>query len=233
MANSINDLKTLVSSRLGFARTNEFLVQLPTMPQSNNNEFLNQIGLTSMLPTIPGVEERVPTPRELNILCKNVGLPGKRILSTERRIGMELETMAYGYAVDNVSMTFHVLNDYGIIEYFNNWRNLTIDEDTHVAKYANSYKQIVNIIQLRKPVVSTGQSEGPLRLSASFGGGKVYQIDLIKAYPISVSTINLSNDLDGLVEVTVELSYKNWRKKDITLEDVITPSFRVNPGQIF
>jgi len=233
MANSINDLKTLVSSRLGFARTNEFLVQLPTMPLVNNNNFLDRIGLTSMVPSVPGITENIPSPREVNILCKNVTLPGKRVLSAERRIGMEFETMAYGYAVDNVSMTFHVLNDYGIVEYFNNWRNLTIDENTHLAKYANSYKHPVNIIQLKKPIISSGQTGGLLNVSASFGGGKVYQVDLIKAYPTTVSTINLSNDLDGLVEVTVELSYKNWRKKDVTLKDVLTPSFSVSAGQIF
>jgi len=90
--NTIDQFKSLVTQRNGIARPNLFRVKLPTLP-----------GATS---------------EELNILCKDVTIPGRQILTSNRQIGMKLEKIPYGYSVPEVSMTFHVLNDYGVKEYF-------------------------------------------------------------------------------------------------------------------
>jgi hypothetical protein len=221
---SIEDLKTIVSSRLGFARTNNFVVMLPSFSQNILRDFI---------PRVAGFNESLPSKRELNILCKNVALPGKQMLTTDRRVGMEVQKVAYGYAVEDVSMTFHVLNDYGIINYLNAWRQSMIDENFHTARYKNEYQKPIMIYQLRKPIFTSDIANlGPVSISADIGGGKVYGVELLNAFPTTISTINFSNELDGLVEVTVSFSYTNWRKKDVNaLEDLV--SFDVNVGQIF
>ena len=124
---SIDDLKSLASVKLGFARPNNFLITLPARH---------------------GVDGR-----ELNILCSNTSLPGKQVLTTERRIGMEMQKIAYGYAVDDVSMTFYLMNDYGVKKYFDNWRSKVINENTFDAQYKNEYVDDITIHQLRKPLV--------------------------------------------------------------------------------
>ena len=57
---SVDALKSLASSKLGFARTSNFLIELPTIGTNN---------LLSRIATMGG--------NELNILCSNTTLPGK------------------------------------------------------------------------------------------------------------------------------------------------------------
>jgi hypothetical protein len=83
---SIEQLKTQVSRANGIAQANQFAVELPQIS-----------GYTG---------------RTLNLLCKNVTLPGKQITTKEKMIGLFSEKVVDGFVVDDVSMTFHVLNDY-------------------------------------------------------------------------------------------------------------------------
>ena len=62
---SIDQLKSLVSRKDGIARPNVFRVKFPSIP-----------GATS---------------EEVNLLCKDVILPGKQIITNERKIGMQTQ----------------------------------------------------------------------------------------------------------------------------------------------
>ena len=95
---SVDDLKSAVRS--GPARANMFQVVMPTLP--------GLVGNTS----------------ELNLLCRDIQLPGRQVLSNERTIGMKQVKVAYGYAQDDISMTFLVTNDYGVKRYFEHWQEL-------------------------------------------------------------------------------------------------------------
>ena len=181
---SVDELKAIASVKLGFARPNNYLVTLPDLG-----------GVSS---------------RELNVLCRSTALPAKQVLTTERRIGMEMQKVAYGYAVPDVSMTFYCMNDYGVKKYFDEWRAITIGEEIGELKYKNDYAKTVTIHQLRKPLVGLSKALGPLRANIGIGGGSVYSVELREAFPTTVSAIQLNNDLDGLVELTVEMSYTNW-----------------------
>lgn len=201
---TIDDIKSLASTRLGFARTNNFLVTLPS-------EF--------------GVDSR-----ELNILCSNATLPGKQILTSDRRIGMEFQKVAYGYAVDDVSLTFYALNDYGVKKYFDRWRNTVVDESNFQQGYKKDYSKSVEIHQLRKPLLGFSKSVGPFRAGIQLGGGTVYSVKLLEAFPTTIQAIELNNDLDGLVQFIVQLSYTNWEVVE-SPQNFIQGSF--NLGQVF
>ena len=181
---SVDELKAIASVKLGFARPNNYLVTLPDLG-----------GVSS---------------RELNVLCRSTALPAKQVLTTERRIGMEMQKVAYGYAVPDVSMTFYCMNDYGVKKYFDEWRAITVGEEIGELKYKNDYAKTVTIHQLRKPLVGLSKALGPLRANVGIGGGSVYSVELREAFPTTVSAIQLNNELDGLVELTVEMSYTNW-----------------------
>ena len=200
MANSVDELKALVNTKLGFARANRFLVTLPSFGGGG----------------IFGIFTDGANQRELNILCSNATLPGKQILTNDRRIGMEYQKMAYGYAVDDVSMTFYLMNDYGVKEYFDTWRNIVVNENRMESNYKNEYARTVTIHQLRQPLKGFTKNIGPIRLSAGLGGGTVYSVDLLEAFPIANSAIELNNDLDGLVQLNVTFAYTNWRRSKNT-----------------
>ena len=139
-------------------------------------------------------------------------MPAKQILTNDRRIGMEFQKIAYGYAVDDVSMTFYLMNDYGIKDYFDSWRSTILDEVGQASNYKNEYAKTVTIHQLRQPLKGFSKQLGPIRFNAGIGGGSVYSVDLLEAFPISSSAIELNNDLDGLVQLTVTFAYTNWRR---------------------
>ena len=74
----------------------------------------------------------------------------------------------------------------------------------------------VTIHQLRQPLKGFTKNIGPIRLSAGLGGGTVYSVDLLEAFPIANSAIELNNDLDGLVQLNVTFAYTNWRRSKNT-----------------
>ena len=144
---------------------------------------------------------------------------------------MEFQKVAYGYAVDDVSMTFYCMNDYGIKEYFDTWKDSILPEQSdtygYTTSYKNEYAKTITIHQLRQPLVGLSKQVGPIRFSGGLGGGTVYSVDLLDAFPINTSAIELNNELDGLVQLTVTIAYTNWRRSKSTQNfinaDVNTP----------
>ena len=39
-----------------------------------------------------------------------------------------------------------------------------------------------------------------------------YSVELLDAFPVGTSAIELNNELDGLVQLTVTFAYTNWRR---------------------
>jgi hypothetical protein len=207
---SVEELKAVVSQKLGVARPNQFKVTLPPIA-----------GISS---------------REINLLCRDVTLPGRQMLSRERSIGLINEKIAYGFAFDDVSMTFLCLNDYGIKNYFEAWQNLVVNQETYEIGYKVEYEKDVTIQQLRtglglpvnkfinklptvgpfdlRPIVFDavgGALDEALGDNSFFGGPSVYTCKLLGAYPTTMNAITLNNELDGLVEINIQLSYTNWQ----------------------
>lgn len=225
---TIDELKGMASSKLGFARSNQYLVEFPSMGGGLGG-LLGRF--SGFIPSIPGLTgDSKPSSRELNILCKNVEMPGKQILAADRTIGMVQQQIAYGYAVSDVSMTFYLLNDYGVMNYINEWKSYVIDETNFTAGYKNDYAKSIKIHQLRKPLLGMSKGLGPIRFNVGLGGGSVYSVELIDAFPRTINAISLSNDLDGLVEVTVSFSYTNWKRVTGGQNWI---NLDINPGQIF
>ena len=212
MASSVDELKALANTKLGFARPNRFLVTFPTSFGGSGGILGSVLGLLN-------IGGGGASGRELNILCSNTTLPAKVTLTSERRIGMEFQKVAYGYAVDDVSMTFYLMNDYGVKEYFDAWRNSAIPEDggnAFTSNYKSSYAKSITIHQLRQPLKGFSRQVGPIRFGLGLGGGSVYSVELLEAFPVATSAIELNNELDGLVQLTVTFAYTNWKRASNT-----------------
>tara|TARA_Y100001936_G_C16008788_1_gene632344 strand:+ start:275 stop:967 length:693 start_codon:yes stop_codon:yes gene_type:complete len=208
MSNTVDELKALANTKLGFARPNRFLVTFPTSFGGSGGILGSVLGLLNL-------GGGGASGRELNILCSNTTLPSKITLTSERRIGMEFQKVAYGYAVDDISMTFYLMNDYGVKEYFDAWRNTAIPEEggnAFTSNYKSSYAKSITIHQLRQPLKGFSKQVGPIRFGLGLGGGSVYSVELLEAFPVATSAIELNNELDGLVQLTVTFAYTNWRR---------------------
>lgn len=176
--------------------------------------------------------------REMNLLCKATSLPGRQILSTEKQMGLTVSKIAYGYANEDVTLTFHCLNDMKIKEYFETWQNLAVNQENQEVGYFNEYTHPIIIQAIKKgtefPIAKkklfdTGKipssirgrlprlgpldlAQGELDLNLVFGDDITYTCVLDKAYPTTLNAIELSDD-GQLLEVTVQMSYKNWKSK--------------------
>ena len=194
---SIEELKSSVSAGGGLALANQYLVQLPAIPGSSL------------------------TGRERNTLCRVARLPGRQILTHDRQIGIVQQKIGYGYAVGDVGLSFHVLNDYKTKEYFDLWQNLIVDQRTQQISYADKYKYPVNIYQLKK-----GQSfqvfdrnfsifglDFNIDIELSTAANAIYGVELEKAFPITMNGIDLADaSTDTTVEISIDLSYQNWKR---------------------
>ena len=133
MAYSVDQMKSLISRKGGTANPTVFRVQLPSIA-----------GVTSS---------------DVNLLCTAVNIPGKQIATYDREIGGKMEKVAYRNLYGDVTMTFLLLNDYGIRNYFEEWMKLIVDPDTYEMGYKSEYTSQIKIEQLRKgiglPVYST------------------------------------------------------------------------------
>ena len=184
---SVDVLKSSISRAGGIARLNRFQVELPT--------------------NIPGIEVR--DSREYQVLCKTASIPGKGIATHDRTIMTQNEKIGYGYVVQEMAMTFYLLNDYGMRDYFDKWMNSIVDQETFEVSYKTEYQRNVKIHQLLFPVES--KSENFQRFTES-SLNKIYSIELEDAFPISINSIDFSNDPDVIGEVSVSMSYTKWRR---------------------
>jgi hypothetical protein len=219
---TIDELKGMASSKLGFARTNSYLLELPPLNGVNAGSILGGLPVslpdpTAFLPQIPGLtSSRNPGSRELNVLCNRATLPSKGISTVDRTIGLYTEKVASTYVVDNVSLTFYLLNDYGVKNYFDAWKDQIINEETGEVGYKNQYAKPVKIHQLRKPQIGKSARLGPLSVNIGLGSGSVYSIELEDAFPTALGAVDFNNSADGIVEFNVSLAFTTWKK--------ITPS---------
>lgn len=194
---SIEKIKSTVNAGGGFALPNQYLVELP------------QIDGSSL------------TAEERNTLCRTTRLPGRQIQTTSREIGLMKQNIAIGYAKDDITMSFHVLNDYKTKDYFDKWQGLIVDQADQQIKYANEYQKTIKIYQLKKgkafdigganfSVFGIGINlDFDLRTSANV----IYGVELDGAFPITVNGIDLADgSTDQTIEVSVSLSYKNWKR---------------------
>ena len=176
--------------------------------------------------------------REMNLLCKATSLPGRQILSTEKQMGLHTTKVAYGHAVEDMQLTFHCLNDMKVREYFEIWQNLAVNQETQEVGYFNDYTHPVIIQHIKKgtafplykkELYDAGKipssirnrlprlgpldlAQGEFDLNLVFGDDITYTVVLDKAYPTTLQAIELSNDGE-LLEVSVQLSFKNWKSK--------------------
>ncbi len=218
MVQTIDQFKSLVSAKGGIARPNLFRIKFPSLPGA--------------------------TAEEVNILCKDVQLPGRQIMTNERRIGLETEKIPYGYSVGDISVTFHVMNNYGIKEYFETWQNLAINQQTKEVGYQSDFARTIEIEQFQK-VTKLPKSFGDefnnsllprlsdidiinqfFNIGDQLNDLVVYRCKLIDAFPSSLNAIQLNNDLDGIVELNVQISYTNWETPFVLSPSNIKDAFQ-------
>jgi hypothetical protein len=192
---TVDEMKSLISNKGGLARTNLYFVQFPNL--------------------VKGVD-----PYDVGLLCSQVSVPNYNLLTVQRDIGVSRNNVVYGYGNPNVSMTFRVLNDHGVREYFKKWQDKALVktddiEGRYENNYPDEYVRPVIITQL-KPGVSYPALDlklGPFDLDLDIGTKfeTTYRWKLNRAYPVGVTNETLSDASTNEVSaITVDLAYENF-----------------------
>jgi len=188
MSLNIEEFKGALLS--GIARPNKFRVQLP----GSIDDTSGRVG--SIADFNGGVQD-------LNLLCKSCTLPMRQMLTAPRQIGMKSQEVTHGYAVQDVTFSFHEPNTYFVRNYFQAWMDKQVDLDTHELEFKKGsrgeggYAKDVRIFQLNN------------------AGQDIYECVLIDAFPKTLGQIDLANDNNGTVETTITMTYTNWIGKPI------------------
>lgn len=188
MSYSIEQLKGEIGKGGGIAKANLYRVILPIIPEI----YINLTGIA------------LPTSRTLNILCKNAQLPGRQLLTTERTIGTVAQKVAYGFANDDVNLTFMGLNNYVARKYFEDWQHYALNQNSYEVKYKTQYAKTVTIQQL------------------DMRDNVVYSVNLEKAFPTQILNVDFANDATTPIDVSVTLSYSRWVRNDILTDSIST-----------
>jgi len=202
---TIDEFKSAVTKGKGFAKANLFHVQLPSLGQGN--------------------------PKQLGFFCTSVNLPSRSLMSVERRIGIDLQNVVYGFQNPSVTMTFRVLNDQDARNYFEYWQENIVkstgSEGRYIVNYPDNYCKPVHIYQLERgssfPVFNKNVdfSLGPININLDFdvdagiSGKANYHWILDRAYPVSVTNETLTDGANEISEISVEFNYKSWKGEKI------------------
>ena len=209
---SIDTLKSTINRRGGVARGNRFAVYV-NHPSKGMSSLLNYNPATLLSNLISGdgvnAGDFIQDPRDMFLLCRSATMPGKRISTTEATHNHHLSKKPYSAATDEVTMSFMLTNDYYIKKYFDMWQEMIVDTsgDHYKTFYKNEYCTDIIIQQL----------------SASNDVIPGYTVKLENAYPIQVGQVELTNESEGLMELSITWEYDNFKSIGLIdgFEDVV------------
>lgn len=189
MAYGVDQLKSVISSKGGVARGNVYRVILPS-----------RFGETSST---------------LDLLCAATNIPGRQILTYDKGIGLKREKVAYGFASEDVNMSFTLLNDYSVRRYFEAWQARVVDTSSYQIQYKDTYTADVIIQQLQTGAhansgINFGFGSFNININLTDVGSVVYECKLENAFPTTLNAIALSDDADGMMRLDIQMSYTNW-----------------------
>ena len=190
---TIDQFKATIGKRGGAAAPNRFSVTIAPPSRTLLDLDLNNIA-SSALSGNSNLGGLVNDPRDINILCQTCQLPSRGIQTGDydphNRANTKRPT---GLLIDDVEFTFLLTNDYYAKRVFDRWMETIIDHDSELVGYRDEYATDVWIQQLDKQ------------------NTPIYGVKLLYAYPIGVSTIELSNESgDAAHSVSVTMAYEGW-----------------------
>lgn len=201
---TIEEIKAAASKGGGFAKSNIYYVQLPTLPGMSENAYV------------------------IGLLCSNIQLPSRQLSTVERNIGVDTNNIVYGYVNPSVNMTFRVLNDQNIREYFETWQSIALNDvgaadGLKEAAFPSEYMRDIQVYQLKQGVSypvyekNININLGPINFNTGidFDLGtkleKTYKWVLREAYPVSIQYEALSDGSQNTIsEFQIEFQYRDW-----------------------
>jgi len=189
MTMGIERLKSTIGRRTGLAPANRYAVfiPMPLLSLSSGNILGNVLSGNRALGQV------VNDPRDLTFLCESVSLPGRTMATTDYITTPKSVKMPYSYMNDDVTMTFLLTGDMYAKNIFSSWQDKIMNTNNKQLAFKDEYVSTITIQQLNQKNIP------------------VYTCTLKNAFPVSTSSIELSNNNDNTVSrVSVTFAYDDW-----------------------
>jgi len=189
---NIDNLKSTIAKKGGLAPSNRFnVIFAPPAVSLLNLNVENIIG--SVISGNFNAGNLLNDPRDISILCKSVTLPGRTLSTFEHDHDRQQNKYPYTFIDEDVTMTFHLTNDYYMRNMLEQWQSGIFNTESYVAGFKNDYSVDVIIQQLNQKNIP------------------VYGVKLEKAYPVSYESITLDNSSENAVnEMSVTFAYNKF-----------------------
>jgi hypothetical protein len=190
---SIDALKSTIGKKGGLAPQNRFQVIFapPAISLLNLNP-QNIVG--SIISGGFSIQNLVNDPRDISILCKKTNLPGRTISTFEDMRARQMNNYPQTFIDEEVSMTFHLTNDYYIKNMFETWMSGIFDTELYRVGFKEDYAVDVIIQQLNQKNIP------------------VYGVKLENCFPKALSSIELDNSAENAMqEITVTWAYDKFK----------------------
>jgi hypothetical protein len=142
------------------------------------------------------------------------------------------------------------MNDHAVKAYFEAWMNLAHSRTSYEVGYYDDYVKPVKIQHIQRGVTYNiikkqlgfvnkipgfilerlpdigpiDVSQGEIQFDLGIQDTPVYTCELLEAYPSGMNEIQLGNEVEGVLELTVTLAYKDWRSGRETPDDNLLAS---------
>ena len=189
---NIEDLKSTIAKKGGLAPANRFnVIFAPPAVSLLNLNVENIIG--SVISGNFNAGNLLNDPRDISILCKSVTLPGRTLSTFEHDHDRQQNKYPYTFIDEDVTMTFHLTNDYYMRNMLEQWQSGIFNTESYVTGFKNDYSVDVIIQQLNQKNIP------------------VYGVKLEKAYPVSYESITLDNSSENAAtEMSVTFAYNKF-----------------------
>lgn len=196
--NTIDDFKANVGSHGGLAKADRFLIFL-SPPKFTIDKLINTDiqGLASTaLSGNLSLSSFINDPRDVAVFCENCSMPG-RVLQVVEAPGGSYHTTnkrVSGYLNDDVTMTWHITNDWWIKKMFDSWHEFIISQSTYqIRTFPNMYTSDIVVQHINEQNIPT------------------YAIKLKNAFPQNIQSIALDNNsTDTTLKLSVTFSYDDF-----------------------
>ena len=204
---TIDEIKSAVASGRGFAKSNLYYVKFPTVA-----------GISAY---------------DVGLLTNSITLPQRQLTGVGREIGMDTQQVVHGYVNSDIDMSFRVLNNQKVREYFENWQQFILgrysdDEARYNVKYPDKYVAPLHIYQLERgkgfPLFNKqfDKKIGPININLDIDIDIAtptisnYHWVIDRAFPIGLNSGQLSDEEEGIQTINVTFSYKSWTGEKVT-----------------
>ncbi len=177
MSFKTDNFRALMQGNL--ASANRWRVQLPTL-----------VGKTTMSGSTPGFYNSV----DLNLVCTNARLPGKRITTVDRQIGLVRQTPAVGFESGEAAFTFYLDDDLTPRRWAQDWLNCVVsNQPPYEVGFLHDYVEDITIRKLDRD------------------NNETYFMTLIDCFPVNIAEVELNNAAQTTaIELTITVAYKDY-----------------------